>query len=289
MNFESHPPDSTPDASFREEAAPPEPSSAMGSTSVRGSTSAMGSTPAADPTPATAPMGWARLVSIVHRPGATFEAVARRPQPWIPIVALALLVGVGSALIAHISGPEQMEMMLHSKWGERLANDPDFDQKLDDARHPSVAGRVTSGLSGAVGVVFMVAVTSFFYWLMCLVLGGRQGFQRTLDVVALGSWIGSGVGFAATLPLILAKGSVMSVGYSLAPLLALFGGDADPQGFGYRLLQSFTNGFAIWQLVLMAIGFAIVHQMGRGRGWVAALVPWLIGSALSLWIASLTM
>ena len=233
--------------------------------------------------------GLARLWTVVTRPRETFEASALRPQPWVALVALLLVVGVGSAMIAHIAGPEQMEMMSHSTLGKKMAENPDFPQKLEDARHPSPAKRGLTAVSGGVGAVVMVFLASFFYWLACLAVGGRQGFLRTLDVVALSTWVGSGLGFLATVPLIFAKGSVMTVSYSLAPLLGLFGGSVDPNSFVFRFLQTFTNGFAIWQLVVMALGFAVVHRISRGRAWTAALVPWVLGYALSLAIASLTL
>ncbi len=232
------------------------------------------------------PSGLARLVTVVTQPRRTFDAVAARPQPWVAIVALVLVVGVGSALIAHIAQPEQMELMLHSRMGERLAENPDFLQRLEDARNPTLLKRVFAGVSGGVGMAVMLFIASFFYWIMCRVVGGQEGFIRTLDVVALGSWVGSGLGFFATVPLVLAKGSVMTVGYSLAPVLGLFGGGTDPSSVLYRILQSFTNGFAIWQLVLMAIGFSVVHRIGRGAGWAAALIPWAVGYTLSVVIAS---
>jgi hypothetical protein len=244
---------------------------------VTETTSPMDQQPAAE-----GPQGLARLFSVIIAPRATFQALAQRPQPWVGVLAVVLAMWVGSAAISHISGPEQMKASLNGPFGERLSQDEDYLQRIEDAAHPSLSKRVLTGAGGGLGGAAVFAVGAVFYWLACLAVGGKMGFKRTLDVVFLASWIGAGLGMLLTVPLVLAKGSAMTVGYSLAPLLGLFGKGADSSSLLFHSLQSFTNFFAIWQLILLAIGFSVVHHLSTARAWIAAAVPWALGYGLSL-------
>lgn len=228
------------------------------------------------------PRGFARLLSIIVSPRATFEAVARRTQPWVGVVAVVLSIGLGSALIAHISGPEQMEAALHGPFGDKLQGNEEYLKKIEEAKTPTVGKRLITAVQAGLGGTAAFAIGAVFYWLACMVVGGKAGFKLTLDVVFLCTWVGGGLALLATVPLVLAKGSAMTVGYSLAPLSGLFGAGSDTSSIGYHFLQSFTNFFSIWELFLLAIGFQVVHRLSTGKAWFAAAAPWVLGNGIGL-------
>jgi hypothetical protein len=202
------------------------------------------------------------------------------------VIAMILVLGIGTALVVQVTGPEQMEAMMEGPFGTDLAEDEDFLEKLEESRNPSPGKRALAALQGGVGGLLFVALGALFYWVAAMIVGGKGGFRRTLDVVLLAGWIG-GIGFVATIPLILSKGSSMDVGYSLAPLLGLFGEGVDSSSFVFRFVHTFTNVFAIWQLFLLAMGLGVVHQLSRGKAWFAAALPWALGYGLSVAVASI--
>ncbi len=228
------------------------------------------------------PQGLARLFSIIVSPRATFEAMARRTQPWVGVLAVVISVGLGSALIAHISGPEQMEAALNGPFGDKLQGNEEYLKKIEEAKSPTLGKRVVTALQAGLGGTVAFAIGAVFYWLACMVVGGKAGFKLTLDVVFLCTWVGGGLALLATVPLVLAKGSALTVGYSLAPLSGLLGAGSDTSSIGYHFLQSFTNFFSIWELFLLAIGFQVVHRLSTGRAWFAAAVPWVLGNGIGL-------
>jgi len=228
------------------------------------------------------PQGFARLLSIIVSPQATFEAVARRTQPWVGVLAVLLSVGLGSALIAHISGPEQMEAALKGPFAEKLRENEDYLKRIEEAKTPTIGKRLVTAVEAGAGGTVTFAIGAIFYWLACMAVGGRKGLKPTLDVVFLATWVGGGLALLATVPLVLAKGSAMTVGYSLAPLSGLLGGGADSSSIAYKALQAFTNFFSIWELILLAIGFQVVHRLSTQRAWIAAAVPWVLGNGFGL-------
>jgi hypothetical protein len=242
--------------------------------------------PSEAPPESSGPSGFTRLLTVLTSPSRTFEAVARNPQPWVGLIALILTLGIGTATTVQVTGPEQMEAMLEGPFGDKLADDEDFLQKMEESRDPSVAKRAMAAVQGGLGGVIFVALGALFYWLASMMVGGKGGFRRTLDVVLLSGWV-TGIGFLATIPLILSKGSSLDVGYSLAPLLGLFGEGVDTSSFTFRFVHAFTNGFAIWQLILLAIGLGAVHHLSRGKAWIAAAVPWVLGYGLSVAVAGM--
>jgi hypothetical protein len=241
----------------------------------------------APPAPPPGPTGGLRLLTVITAPRATFEAMAARPQPWVGVVALLVLVALCSAVILHVSQPEQMEAQLDSRFGEQLRENEDFMERMARADEPTLQERVTAGAIAGVSVTAMIFLMSLIYWLGCVVVGGKAGFRPTLDVVFLCAWVGAGIGLLATVPLILAKGSVMTTGWSLAQVVSAVNSDVDTDGMLYRSLAIFTNLFSLWQLWLMATGFAVVHRLSAGRGWIAAGVPWLIMNSFNLALVAL--
>ena len=241
---------------------------------------------APSPTVDPGPSGFARLLTVITSPRVTFEAVERNPQPWVGLIVVILALALGTAATLHVTGPEQMEAMLNGPLGDNLADDEDFLQKLEESREPTMGKRALGALQGGLGGALMIAISALFYWLASLIVGGKGGFKRTLDVVLLAGWIG-GIGFLATIPLILSKGSSLDTGYSLAPLLGMFGEGVDSSSVLFRFIHTFTNAFAIWQLFLLAIGLGAVHRLSQGKAWFAAAVPWTLGYGLAVAVSSI--
>lgn len=233
---------------------------------------------ASEPDPG--PNGFARLWAVIVSPRRAFEAIARKPQPWVGLVPLILLIAISAALTAHITEPEQMEAALEGPFGERLAEDENYQEQMEEARNPSMGERVKGGALGGVFAGLFVALIALLYWGGCAAFGGRQGFKPTLDAVYLTSWIGA-VGQFLTGFLILAKGTSIGVGLSLALLVP----SLDPKSTAFIVLNVFGNFFGIWQLILLAMGFSIIHGISTRNGWLAAGIPWLLLSGFAVTVA----
>jgi hypothetical protein len=225
-----------------------------------------------------------KLLTVLTAPRKTMESLSDRPAWWIALVAIALLVSLSAALTSHISGPEQMEMMKQSRFGERFAHTPEYQAKIDEAAHPTIAGRIRTSIVGSISVLIGLVVGGLLWHVVCRVAGGVGSLKQTFAIVMLGDWIAVGLNSILKAPLILAKGQdSMTVTFSLAALLP----EKDPTASTFRLLTTFTDLFALWALVVTVIGFQVVHRFGKGKAWGVGLIPWLVYMGLLYGLGSL--
>jgi hypothetical protein len=225
------------------------------------------------------------LITVFMSPRTTMEGIRDRPR-WVLTLAVTLvLFAVTSAITAHITGPEQMEAALDGPFGERLASDPDYQRQIDESATPTVAGRVRSGVFGALGAgVFLLIIASLWH-LVCRVVGGKGSWKQSMGVILLGDWIALGLRSLLMTPVILAKGESMTVTFSLGALMP----EPDIKSIGWRALSTFTDVFSIWALIVTVIGLGVVHAFAKQKAWAVGVIPWLVIGLISLGLTSLFM
>ena len=191
---------------------------------------------------------WLRVPATLLSPRSVFfalreeddEDVAARAEPILLVVWLA---GAASFLMDPLAG--------------RILDDPDY-----DAVNLAIWFFIGGGITGAV-YYFVVGLAVQFG---AMLLGSQGSFTRQRQLVAFAA-VPLALSFVVLLPL----------------RLALFGGDtfhaggAD-EGAGETVITGLQLGFAIWSLVLVAVGVRVVHGWGWARttGALAAAVALLV-------------
>jgi hypothetical protein len=216
-----------------------------------------------------------RLVALIVKPGQAMTWVGERPQWLVAAVLVMLLVGVFSALVSHISGPEQLELMRDTRFG-RMMSEEDYQAQYEEALAPSPGKRVINGLSAAIGIAIVSIIYGVVYLLFAKLAGGAVTFKQALGITFWASLIPQGLGSIIKLPIVLAKGSLLEASIGLAALAP----GADLLSFQYQFLMYFGDFLSWWGLAVTVIGFQKVCGFSGGKATVVVVVPWLVLSGL---------
>ena len=194
-----------------------------------------------------------RFLTILTNPADTMEAVREKPQWWLAALGIVLMVGLFSAATLHITGPEQLDIMQETRFGEMIPEE-DLAEMYAEFDELSVGRRIFTGVQGAFGGLIGLFVAHLVYFLFGKLAGGRGTFGQVLGVVFWAGVVSMGLASLVKWPLVLAQGSSMSVSLGPAVLVA-DRGVMDPL-FG---ILSFFDLFTLWGVALVAIGFVKVH------------------------------
>jgi len=213
---------------------------------------------------------FARFYAIVAAPGAAMEAVRSQPRWTAAALAIVLMTGLLAALTMHIAGPEQLDMMQDTRLG-RLMPAEDLEEAYAQFEDLSAMDRVLNGMQAGFGVLVMVFVLSAVYLLFSRLAGGRGTYPQLLGVLFWANFVSVGLASLVKLPLILAKGSSLTV--SLGPALFFAGrGPLDPV---FQFL-SFFDVFSLWGLALIVLGLEKIHGFTRGKAAAVGGSAWLL-------------
>lgn len=222
-----------------------------------------------------------RVLAVFARPRAAMAAVKQRPLWMVAGLLVMAVMAIYSASVLHISGPEQMEMMRETRIG-RMMSDDEWQRQYERSLDPSTPVRVRQGLSAAAGLWFAFFISGLVYLLFGKLAGGQGTFKQVMGVVFWSGLISAGLGTLVRWPLVVAKQSHLNV--STGP--AAFLGDLDPLSAGHQALQ-FLDFFGLWGLVVMIIGFEVIHGFARNKAIVVTVLPWLLMSAVMFGIGRL--
>ncbi|MFA5126710.1 MAG: YIP1 family protein [Patescibacteria group bacterium] len=197
-------------------------------------------------------------------PKLAMEEVRIQPR-WVAAgLVLMVVAAIFSGATMRIAGVENLELMRETSMGQLI----DIDALQEQAANTSADAVIKTIIISAIDSWFNLFLVAFG-WLICCKIGGGVGtFKQMLGVVAWGKLI-SASGMIVKLPLILSLNSVARVSTSLALL------SGDPNSLSYQLLDIF-DFFAIWSLIVIAIGIKAVHNFSRNQTIAVASLPWLL-------------
>jgi hypothetical protein len=205
---------------------------------------------------------WKPLYEVLFAPFRVFSAMADKPR-WLAALLAVMLVtaAVTAVIMKPIVMPEQME---------RIARNPDIseearEQILNRMESPMV---FWSGLIGAlVSQPLVMLIVALAYWGLFSFLGGQAGFRHMFSATVHGALVTIPASLIKV-PLMFAMGTA-KVHASLALLLSP---DAE-ETFLYRLLAQ-ADLFAVWSLIIMAIGFSVYSGVKRNTSYWATFGLW---------------
>ncbi len=210
--------------------------------------------------------GGSMLVKIFSEPSAVYRSIKAKASWVIPIVVIVLVTIVSG----YLTFPYQMKMQV-----QRLEQNQNISQDQLKAAREGMEKVQDSPIVAAisaviVGVVFVIAVLigAALYMLMgTAIFGGTARFAQ-LFAVSAWSMLPMMLGTIVKLPLILSKGS-LDVRTSLALLMP---GESLTNSL-VSVVNSVTDIFTIWSLVLAIIGISIVYTFSKAKAAAVVLVP----------------
>ncbi|MDQ3635780.1 MAG: YIP1 family protein [Acidobacteriota bacterium] len=222
----------------------------------------------------------ATLLNIFIEPGKTFEDLRRKPRFIMAgLIILILATGYFFALQQKIG-----EENIRRETMQQLEKNSQFASLTPEQKKQSINMQMNiqkySGFAFPIILIIMFLLGGLFYWLGVKVMGGSAGYLQGLSVYIY-SWLPPAVVASIANFIILFLKSPDEInfisgqkGLIRANPTMFFDGKDSPV---LTTLLSTIDLFAIWGLILAAIGLHIVGKISKGAAWAIVLIITLIG------------
>jgi len=196
---------------------------------------------------------------VLYEPGAVYGRVAEKPKFLMPFIAIAILV----LIVAYLTIPFSQAAMA-SKMAEIAQANP---AAAENAKKFATVGIVFAPIVYAVLLVIFATIL----WVLVSILGGESKWGTLLSVVTYSSITGVLLQLVGVIVLMLKGVDQVTSPADLQPPLGLNLLVPGAAGFTGALLAG-INPFAIWGLVLNAIGIQVTHKTSKGTAYTAATI-----------------
>lgn len=211
---------------------------------------------------------WQVFWGTIRRPGRTYRETGGRASLAIPLI---LIIGgtIFAAVAVSLSQQDVMAAELQRELAVMPDRTPEEIERLT-ALSTSPGALAVGAVLAIIGTLITWVIYSGVLHLVVRVLGGKGVFRQAFGIVGW-AWI----------PLFF--GSLVKGGYSL------FTGNLPiPQGTGLaNAVLANTDLFAIWNMVLLVIGFSVVYGVTKPRAAAGVLGLWLIAVTITYATGSL--
>ncbi len=222
-----------------------------------------------------------RFWTIVVNPSAAMEAVRERPRVLVAALAIIILLGIFSAATVHITGPEQVDMMRDTRFGEMMEPEQ-IEEMYDGYLNMTTKDLLMAAVPAGIGTAATVFVMGLVFLLIGKLAGGQGSFGQVMGVVFWSNVVAMGYGALVKWPLVIAKETMMGITLGPAVLVA-DRGYLDPL-FGFL---SLFDIFTVWGVVLIVIGFEKIHGFARNKAIAVVVATWLLISLVMFGIGRL--
>jgi hypothetical protein len=204
------------------------------------------------------------LVNIFLSPLRVFGSIKAKPTWIIPFVILLLVTAVTVYMVAPMAMEMQKQQMMTSDKFTPEQRELAVQEMETYKGIGSIFGAVAGTLGAAIMVFLMAAVILF---MGTVVFGGSAKFMALVSLVSFTGMI-TVLGQIIKTPLMMMK-QTMDIRTSLAVFLP----GSDMMSVGYTLLNSFTDVFFVWQVILTIAGVAVIYSFSNGKATATVLIP----------------
>ena len=159
------------------------------------------------------------------------------------------------------------------RMAEAMAKNPQLTQDMVNTQR-NVAGKMAA-FGGYIGTPIFIFIMAIIVWLVARFVAGKITYAQAAAIVTL-AWIPRLIGsLVTTLQVVLTDTSNVTSPYAMSFSPARF---MDPDSPNQKMLAIASNFdvFAIWFAVLMGIGIAIMANVPRQKGYIAAAVVFVL-------------
>lgn len=220
------------------------------------------------------------LGNIFLEPGRTFEDLRRQPRFIFGMLIMVILVTSFAVVFQQRMGEERYRRA----FTEMLEKNPRADQFTPEQKKAQIELQLKIGKysSFAIPIFFLIVffVGGLIYWGGTKAMGGTMSYLQGVSVWVYSSFPPTVVSILANiLVLFLKSPDDIDIAASQRGLISanptmFFDGKSMPV---LTTLISTIDVFAIWGLILAAIGLRIVGKISSGAAWAIVLILTLIG------------
>ncbi len=223
------------------------------------------------------------LLNIFMEPGRTFKDLRIKPRFILATVVISILAIGYSVLLIQTLGDDRMR----SQIAEQINKSPSAASMDKEQKNNAINMQMTiskySSFAAPIFIAVFFALGALIYWGMTNAMGGAIGFLQSLSVWVYSSFPPSVVAFLGSFIVLLFKDpdQIELATANRGMLKVNFGFFVDGKTMPaiYTFLSS-IDLFAIWGLVLAAIGLKVVGKLSTGSAAGIVIVLSLIGVGL---------
>ena len=195
----------------------------------------------------------ARFIGVVGSPTDTFRSVVAHPKVLGMLALVTVIVAIGAALPMMTPEGQQAAIDTNVRQMESMGF-PVNDQMYEGMQRGASRMPITAGLGVLVmSPIMALVIAGILFAIFNAAMGGEASYKQVLAVVVHASVI-SAVGQLFTGPLNYFRGSVSSA-TNLSVLLPML-----EEGSFVARLAGMIDIFAIWWLVVLSIGLAVLYR-----------------------------
>jgi membrane protein, antimicrobial resistance system len=208
------------------------------------------------------------LIRVLFSPTEVFGRVRERPVWFVPAIALGIVV----TILNYLFLPFRLAS-LAPQLAQAAARSPNAPAQIEMFQRIAV-------FASPIFVLILLLIVAGVLWLLVALLAGGDAKYRTLLSVATYTALPSLLLQAATLVVLKMKGvESVSSPLDLQPPLGLNLLAPNASGFMSGILAG-INPFAIWSMVLTAIGIQVTGKTSRGSAYTVAIVAMVLAVLL---------
>ncbi len=220
---------------------------------------------------------WSMLVSIFYEPTKVFRAIKEKPTWIVPLIVFLVVMTGATYFMMPAAQKSQLQRIEQSDvyTAEQKA---EIRTQMEASQGFAMIGVISSPI---VWTIFLFIAVGVLMLMGNVIFGGKARFAQVFAMVILSfmTWVISGI---VKTPLIVAKDSV-DVRTSLAILLP---GETN-SGPLYTLLNTFTDVFVIWQIVLLIIGVKVIYDFAMQKATLTVVIPTIVLAAITAGVSAL--
>jgi hypothetical protein len=222
-----------------------------------------------------APGFFQTLLGLYGSPGKQFVSIVRKPQFWMPVVALLALNLAFTAVWSSKVDPTEF-MKAQNEESSRWADRPAEQREAILNAQTRFFGVFTWIFALAIPLVLLAVVTGVLFFVFRFFYAGELGFAQALGIVA---WSFLTVGLINS-PLILLT-LALKGDWNLNPQEALRANismflDKGETAKALYALASSLDLFSFWTMFLLASGFGIATRRSASSALPGIVIPWAI-------------
>lgn len=227
--------------------------------------------------------GIGRLLGVLLAPGRTFESITRRPTWVAALVVMCVAVSVlGVAVHQRTDYRRLTEEALAQRDVDlepaQLESSVELQQRIGGVA-AAAGGAITAGVLAIIALLYMVGLR---------LAGSEIGFRHSFSVL-LYAGVPMVLQALIAIPVVLAGGTLSLARLTHRDFLASNLAFLAPADAGPMAVAALTglDFFALWSLVLSAIGYRLVGRVSPAVAWSLAIGIFLLGIGLRVGMAAL--
>jgi len=215
---------------------------------------------------------WGRLWGVLAKPGETFAAIAERPT-WALALAVLVVVSAAATLVL-FSHFDFMEVMRQQMAAQHRPMPPGLESKA-----PVIQGCYEAFFIAVPALISLVVAAV----LLAFNLFGGQISYRTSFAVTVHAAMPYAVRALLTIPVAFSRGALTLAELQSGVLRSNLAFLA-PEGASKPLvaLLASLDLFALWNVVLLAIGYRVAARVSRTTAWLTVVVLWAVLVAIGV-------